>query len=99
MLVSTVAQARRLGFGALAETEGKAMPFDGVGHGFDDRMYKIDRVIDLLATPEQWCKGTLSDTASVPRSWRSMGPPCGRPCCGRSTRGPAPITGASTLSP
>jgi hypothetical protein len=35
------------------------MPFDGVGLGFDDRMYKIDRVIDLLATREQWCKGRL----------------------------------------
>ena len=35
------------------------MPFDGVGLGFDDRMYKIDRVIDLLATPDRWCKGTL----------------------------------------
>jgi hypothetical protein len=38
--------------------EGKAMPFDGVGLGFDDRVYKIDRVIDLLATPDRWCKGT-----------------------------------------
>jgi hypothetical protein len=37
--------------------EGKAMPFDGVGLGFDDRMHKIDRVINLLATPERWCKG------------------------------------------
>jgi hypothetical protein len=44
---------------ALAETEGKAMPFDGVGLGFDDRMSKIDGVIDLLATPEKWCKATL----------------------------------------
>ena len=35
------------------------MPFNGVGLGFDDRMYKIDRVIDLLATPDRWCKGTL----------------------------------------
>jgi hypothetical protein len=33
------------------------MPFDGVGLGFDDRMYKIDRVFDLLAA--RWCKGTL----------------------------------------
>jgi hypothetical protein len=35
------------------------MPFDGVGFGFDDRMNKIDKVIDLLATPDRWCKGTL----------------------------------------
>ena len=35
------------------------MPFDGGGLGFDDRMYKIDRVIDLLATPDRWCKGTF----------------------------------------
>ena len=35
------------------------MPFDGVGLGFDDRMYKIDRVFDLLAAPDRWCKGTL----------------------------------------
>ena len=39
--------------------KGKAMPFDGVGLGFDDRMYKIERVIDLLATPDRCCKGTL----------------------------------------
>ena len=36
------------------------MQFDGVGLGFDDRMYKIDRVINLLATRERWCKGRLS---------------------------------------
>ena len=35
------------------------MPFDGVGLGLDDRVGKIDRVIDLLGTPERWCKGTL----------------------------------------
>jgi hypothetical protein len=35
------------------------MPFDGVGLGFDERMYKMDTVIDLLATPERWCKGIL----------------------------------------
>src|SRR6202049_1375295 len=35
------------------------MPFDGVGFGFDDRMGKIDKVINLLATPDRWCKGTL----------------------------------------
>jgi hypothetical protein len=47
------------GFGVFVKTEGKAMPFDGVGLGFDDRIYKIDRAIDLLATPERWCKGIL----------------------------------------
>jgi hypothetical protein len=36
------------------------MPFDGVGLGFDDRLSKIDKVIDLLATPERWCKGRFS---------------------------------------
>jgi len=35
------------------------MPFDGVGLGLDDRVGKIDRVIDLLGTPDRWCKGTL----------------------------------------
>ena len=32
------------------------MPFDGVGFANDDRVSKIDQVIDLLATPDQWCK-------------------------------------------
>ena len=32
------------------------MPFDGVGFPIDDRVSKIDHVIDLLATPDQWCK-------------------------------------------
>jgi hypothetical protein len=59
MLVSTVVPARRYGFGAFVKTEGKAMPFDGVGLGFDERMFKIDRLIDLLIAPEQWCKGIL----------------------------------------
>ena len=35
------------------------MPFDGVGLGLDDRVGKIDRVIDLLGTSDRWCKGTL----------------------------------------
>jgi hypothetical protein len=35
------------------------MPFDGVESAFGDRLGKIDKVIDLLASPEQWCKGTL----------------------------------------
>jgi hypothetical protein len=74
MLVWTVAQGRRHGFGALAETEGKAMPFDGVGLGFDDRMYKMDGVIDLLAAPERWCKGILRmdgviDLLAAPERW------------------------------
>jgi hypothetical protein len=49
-----------IGFGALVKAEGKTIPFDGVGFGFDERMSKIDRVIDLLATRAQWCKGRLS---------------------------------------
>src|SRR5437764_1229902 len=32
------------------------MPFDGAGFPIDDRVSKIDQVIDLLATPNQWCK-------------------------------------------
>ena len=32
------------------------MPFDGVGFPIDDRVSKIDHVIDLVATPDQWCK-------------------------------------------
>jgi hypothetical protein len=35
------------------------MPFDGVGFAFEDRVSKIDKVIDLLATPDKWCKGNL----------------------------------------
>ena len=35
------------------------MPFDGVGLGLDERVGKIDKVIELLATPDRWCKGTL----------------------------------------
>src|SRR5438552_5749187 len=34
----------------------QAMPFDGIGFAFDDRVSKIDEVIDLLATPDKWCK-------------------------------------------
>lgn len=33
------------------------MPYDGVGFAFDDRVEKIDKVIDLLATRHQWCQG------------------------------------------
>src|SRR5262245_62533864 len=36
---------------------GQAMPFDGVGFAFQDRVSKIDRVIDLLAVPDKWCQG------------------------------------------
>lgn len=32
------------------------MPFDVVGFATDDRVSKIDQVIDLLATPDKWCK-------------------------------------------
>jgi hypothetical protein len=32
------------------------MPFDGLGFPIDDRVSKIDQIIDLLATPNQWCK-------------------------------------------
>jgi len=32
------------------------MPFDGIGFAFDDRVSKIDEVINLLATPDKWCK-------------------------------------------
>jgi hypothetical protein len=35
------------------------MPFDGVGFALEDRVGKIDKVIDLLATPDKWCKGVL----------------------------------------
>ncbi|HTV87607.1 MAG TPA: hypothetical protein VME41_01200 [Stellaceae bacterium] len=35
------------------------MPFDGVGFVSNDPLYKIDAVIDLLATPDKWCKGAL----------------------------------------
>jgi hypothetical protein len=34
------------------------MPFDGVGFP-NQSLQKIDEVIDLLATPEKWCKGAL----------------------------------------
>jgi hypothetical protein len=35
------------------------MPFDGVGFVPEVPLQKIDAVIDLLATPERWCKGAL----------------------------------------
>jgi hypothetical protein len=35
------------------------MPFDGVGFAFDERLGKLDQVIDMLAIPDKWCKGVL----------------------------------------
>jgi hypothetical protein len=35
------------------------MPFDGVGFTTNETVHKIDEVIDLLATPDKWCKGAL----------------------------------------
>jgi hypothetical protein len=39
--------------------EGHAMPFDGVGFIGNESVRKLDEVIDLLATPDKWCKGAL----------------------------------------
>jgi hypothetical protein len=44
---------------ALLHTEGAAMPFDGVGYVSSEPLRKIDVVIDLLGTPDKWCKGAL----------------------------------------
>lgn len=35
------------------------MPFDGVGFISNESVQKIDAVIDLIATPDKWCKGAL----------------------------------------
>jgi hypothetical protein len=35
------------------------MPFDGVGFTPNQPLQKIDAVIDLLSTPDKWCKGAL----------------------------------------
>src|SRR5437764_11388456 len=35
------------------------MPFDGVGFVVDESAEKLDAVIDLLGTPDRWCKGAL----------------------------------------
>ena len=35
------------------------MPFDGVGYISAEPLHKIDAVIDLLSTPDKWCKGAL----------------------------------------
>ena len=35
------------------------MPFDGVGFVSNESLQKIDAVIDLLGSPDKWCKGAL----------------------------------------
>ena len=35
------------------------MPFDGAGFVYNEPLQKLDVVIDLLATPDRWCKGAL----------------------------------------
>ena len=35
------------------------MPFDGVGFIGNESVRKMDEVIDLLGTPDKWCKGAL----------------------------------------
>ena len=35
------------------------MPFDGVGFIGNKSVRKMDEVIDLLGTPDKWCKGAL----------------------------------------
>ena len=35
------------------------MPFDGVGFVASESVDKLDAVIDLLGTPDRWCKGAL----------------------------------------
>jgi hypothetical protein len=35
------------------------MPFDGIGFIGNESVRKIDEVIDLLGTPDRWCKGAL----------------------------------------
>jgi hypothetical protein len=39
--------------------EDRGMPFDGTGFGYNESLQKLDAVIDLLETPERWCKGAL----------------------------------------
>lgn len=34
------------------------MPFDGAGSPCYEHLDKLDRVIDLLGSPSQWCKGS-----------------------------------------
>lgn len=35
------------------------MSFDGAGFGYNESLQKLDAVIDLLETPDRWCKGAL----------------------------------------
>src|SRR2546421_9882462 len=35
------------------------MPFDGAGFGYNESLQKLDTVIDLLETPDRWCKCAL----------------------------------------
>src|SRR5438067_13793716 len=35
------------------------MPFDGVGFVTHQSLDKLDAVIDLIGTPDRWCKGAL----------------------------------------
>ena len=35
------------------------MPFDGLGFVADESVRKLDAVINLLGTPDRWCKGAL----------------------------------------
>ena len=35
------------------------MPFDGVGFISLEALQKLDSMIDLVGTPDRWCKGTL----------------------------------------
>ena len=59
-VVGRLASALRYCFRRSVTREGKAMPFDGVAFAFsDDRLNKMDKVIELLATPEKWCKAAL----------------------------------------
>ena len=35
------------------------MPFDGASLGAAEELRKIDSVIDLIGTPDKWCKGSI----------------------------------------
>jgi hypothetical protein len=35
------------------------MPFDGAGFNYGEPLQKLDLVMDLLETPDRWCKGAL----------------------------------------
>jgi hypothetical protein len=35
------------------------MPFDGVGFVTQESLDKLDAVIELIGTPDRWCKGAL----------------------------------------